>query len=320
MSTVKWSPITAIGCHSAPGTLIIGSPGGGKAVWDEEKVYTPSGVRTIKDIKVGDYLFGQNGKPTKVLEVYPQGKKLQLYKVVLIDGRTLICSEDHRFTVGKRSHGVDKFEVMTVGDLLNAGLLNSQNRHRYFLQNNKCIQYKERTFKVDPYVLGAFLGNGCKTNGRHLEFSSPTSEVPNKIAKLLSKSLNTTVKAFKTNADNYTWQFYYADKGEVPTKKLVWAKDIDKSYAKSTDAFSKRLDSFLDERSEELIENWSLVTTDDLSTLEERCTSACDSIDALEKRFSEFSNATDSKIEDLDKRLKALEEAEEDLEEAVAEE
>lgn len=97
-------------------------------------------------------------------------------------------------------------------------------------------------------------------------------------------------------------------------------KDIDKSYANTTDAFSKRLDSFLDERSEELIENWSLVTTDDLSALEERCTSACDSIDALEKRFSEYSNATDSKIEDLDKRLKAIEEAEEELKEAVVEE
>ena len=97
-------------------------------------------------------------------------------------------------------------------------------------------------------------------------------------------------------------------------------KDIDKSYANTTDAFSKRLDSFLDERSEELIENWSLVTTDDLTSLEERCTSACDSIDALEKRFGEYSSATDSKIEDLDKRLKALEEAEKELEEAEVEE
>ena len=93
-------------------------------------------------------------------------------------------------------------------------------------------------------------------------------------------------------------------------------KDIDKSYANTTDAFSKRLDSFLDERSEELIENWSLVTNDDLSSLEERYATACDSIEALEKRFSEFTNATDAKIEDLDKRLKALEEAEKDLEEA----
>lgn len=93
-------------------------------------------------------------------------------------------------------------------------------------------------------------------------------------------------------------------------------KDIDKSYANTTDAFSRRLDSFLDERSEELIESWSLVTTDDLSSLEERYATACDSIEALEKRFSEFTNATDAKIEDLDKRLKALEEAEKDLEEA----
>ena len=92
--------------------------------------------------------------------------------------------------------------------------------------------------------------------------------------------------------------------------------DIDKSYANTTDAFSRRLDSFLDERSEELIENWSLVTTDYLATLEERYTSACDSIDALEKRFGEYINKKKKKIEDLDKRLKALEEAEKDLEEA----
>ena len=93
-------------------------------------------------------------------------------------------------------------------------------------------------------------------------------------------------------------------------------KDIDKSYTNTTDAFSRRLDSFLDERSEELIENWSLVTTDDLATLEERYTSACDSIDALEKRFGEYINTTDAKIEDLDKRLKALEEAEKELAES----
>ena len=102
------------------------------------------------------------------------------------------------------------------------------------------------------------------------------------------------------------------EKKSVGDKIKYTFKDIDKSYANTTDAFSKRLDSFLDERSEELIENWS----EDLSTLEERCTAACDSIDALEKRFSEFTNATDSKIEDLDKRLKALEEAEKELDDA----
>ena len=107
----------------------------------------------------------------------------------------------------------------------------------------------------------------------------------------------------------------YKEKVSMGEKIKYTFKDIDKSYSNTTDAFSKRLDAFLDERSEELIENWSLVTTEDLSSLEERCVSACDSIDDLEKRFSEYSNVTNDKIEDLDKRLKALEEDSEILEE-----
>lgn len=90
-------------------------------------------------------------------------------------------------------------------------------------------------------------------------------------------------------------------------------KDIDMSSL-NTEAFSKRLDTFLDEKSEELIESWSLATKNDLETLEDRCTSACESIDDLEKRFSEYSNVTDEKIDDLDKRLKSIEKMEEELE------
>ena len=59
--------------------------------------------------------------------------------------------------------------------------------------------------------------------------------------------------------------------------------------------------------SEELIEDWSLVTKDDLSILEERCDTACESIDDLEKRFNDYQTHTDDNIADLDKRLKDLE-------------
>lgn len=104
------------------------------------------------------------------------------------------------------------------------------------------------------------------------------------------------------------------EKKSMSDRIKITIKDIDENYI-NTDAFSKRLDGFLDEKSEELIVNWSLVTQDDLGTLEQRSIQACENIDALEKRFSEYSNSTDEKIADLDARLKVIEEETKDLEE-----
>ncbi len=100
------------------------------------------------------------------------------------------------------------------------------------------------------------------------------------------------------------------EKVSTVDKIKISFKDIDMAAALNTDAFSKRLDAFLDEKSEELIESWALATTEDLSSLEERCELACNNIDDLEKRFSEYASATDSKLDDLEKRLKALEDEE----------
>ena len=76
----------------------------------------------------------------------------------------------------------------------------------------------------------------------------------------------------------------------------------------TTDAFSKKLNAFLDEKSEELIEDWSLVTKNDLESLEEKWNNTSQSIDDLEKRFEDYKKNTSEDIKDLDERLKALEE------------
>lgn len=122
-----------------------------------------------------------------------------------------------------------------------------------------------------------------------------------------SSSSNADVSNDSTTVDIDDESDEDEEKVSTVDKLKISIKDIDMAAALNTDAFSKRLDAFLDEKSEELIENWSLATTNDLSSLEERCELACNNIDDLEKRFSEYANVTDSKLEDLDNRLKALE-------------
>ncbi|MDL2246700.1 hypothetical protein LJB96_03690 [Methanobrevibacter sp. OttesenSCG-928-K11] len=98
------------------------------------------------------------------------------------------------------------------------------------------------------------------------------------------------------------------DDDESMSRKIkVKLSDIDMSSF-NTDAFSKKFDSFLDEKSDELIKDWDLATKKDLGLLEERFNSTSKSVDELENRFNKFKNESDEKFDDLENRIKALEE------------
>lgn len=77
---------------------IAGYAGTGKAQPLDTKIPTPEGFKYLGDLKVGDFVFDRQGKPTKVLGVFPQGKK-RVYRVKFEDGRESLCAGDHLWTV-----------------------------------------------------------------------------------------------------------------------------------------------------------------------------------------------------------------------------
>lgn len=101
---------------------------------------------------------------------------------------------------------------------------------------------------------------------------------------------------------------------ESMTKRIkVKLSDIDMSSL-NTDAFSNKIDAFLDAKSDQLIKDWSLATTNDLEELESKFSETTSNVDALEKNFNEFKKssaefqkATEEKLDDLDKRIESLE-------------
>ena len=103
------------------------------------------------------------------------------------------------------------------------------------------------------------------------------------------------------------------DKESMSKRIKVKLSDIDMSSI-STDAFSNKIDAFLDEKSDELIKDWCLATTDDLEELESKFMKTSNSVDALEKDYldfkkssEEFKRATEDKLVEIDKRIEALE-------------
>lgn len=149
-----------------------GGAGGGKAQPLDAKVYTPSGYKRMGDIVVGDIVLSPNGA-TKVTHIHPQGEK-KIYKFTFSDGATTRVTEDHLWDSWVSSRE-DRRRIRSTKDILG--------------MKSKVIipvataEFKKQDITIDPYVLGALLGDGGLT--KQLTFTSADQEIVDNLTKLL---------------------------------------------------------------------------------------------------------------------------------------
>lgn len=186
--------------------ILLANAGTGKGNWVECKVPTPQGIRRFGDLKEGDYVFDRLGFPTKILKVYPRGF-MDAYKVTLSDGRSTVVSLDHLWNVYRGVYS-KKIYTLELGQMLSEGVRKEDNRPnrvlgapRFYIPSHCARQYEEKKVTVDPYVYGAFIGNGCLTSD-YLEFSSDDEETVNKVALRMGFDYK------KRSVHNYTWDFF----------------------------------------------------------------------------------------------------------------
>ena len=74
--------------------ILKGPAGTSKAQPIDADILTPSGWVKMGDIAPGDYVYGRNGKPTRVVSIHPQGIK-EIFNVTFSDGTSTECTEDH---------------------------------------------------------------------------------------------------------------------------------------------------------------------------------------------------------------------------------
>lgn len=171
------------------GKLYIRSAGSGvgKAVPNYIRIPTPKGWTTVGEIKVGDYLFDRYGKPTKVLAIYPQKEKKQVYKVYFKSGRIAECCNEHLWSYyNSKSRYPNKLFTSTLQELINnpSGLQDSKGAYRFSIPVCEPVQYDEKEYSIDPYVMGLILGDGSfryQNNQKAFYFSSNDEELVEQI-------------------------------------------------------------------------------------------------------------------------------------------
>lgn len=81
---------------------ILGSTGSGKALGLDTPIPTPDGWTTMGDLKVGDLVFDERGKPTRVVFATETQLNRDCFEVVFSDGSVIIADADHRWLVEDR--------------------------------------------------------------------------------------------------------------------------------------------------------------------------------------------------------------------------
>ena len=189
--------------------LLIANAGSGKGHPNSEVLPTPNGYTQVGDIKVGDYVYDENGYPVKVIGVYPQGKK-HLYEAVFSDGTHVPCNDEHIWSVrGRWTHYKDgPYQNMTLRELMDAGIHRDQGRgdgsvvNNWFIPVNAPLYREEVQLPLDPYVLGVLIGDGCLTDTvRTLEISSNDESVIAEVAERIG------ALGYEQRRGCYSWIF-----------------------------------------------------------------------------------------------------------------
>lgn len=137
-------------------------PRHGKSIAHDQPILTPVGWRTHGDLQPGDYVFGPDGLPTRVLDV--SAEVAEVVPVSLSNGEVIYAHLNHEWTVYDRARG--EWRVMETRAIkrrvLRVGPEGRGGRFVFQLPDTAALEFPERELPLAPYVLGAWLGDGSQ--------------------------------------------------------------------------------------------------------------------------------------------------------------
>lgn len=177
--------------------------GSGKQQPLDARILTPTGWTTMGEAFVGMPIIGRDGKTYKVTGVFPQGKQ-PAYEVTFKDGTSTQCGLDHLWATKTKSERSTKksWKIRSLKEILELGLMCTQEPHswkavrgyrptlQFSIPLVSPIEFTEKDLPVDPYFLGALLGDGSLCNNSvALSVPDDKLEVLDKIKSKLSDNL-----------------------------------------------------------------------------------------------------------------------------------
>lgn len=127
-------------------------------------VPTPNGYTTIGNIKVGDFVLDEFGKPVEVEYISPVFIEHPCFKLTMDTGEEIIADAEHLWSVQdkhkRRGNTLSTLEMFAKQDL---GKPRGKYQEKAYRIPCTYAEYDEKELPIDPYLLGYWLGDGTSS-------------------------------------------------------------------------------------------------------------------------------------------------------------
>ena len=149
----------------------------GKALALDTPVPSPSGWTTMGALEPGDEVFDAWGMPTEVVAATGVMHGRECREVVFSDGTTVVADVDHLWeSWTKRSRSKQRPpEILTTADIERTLKADAKEYNHHVAQCDP-VRYPEKDLPVDPYVFGAWIGDGTTTQANLTSADAPVLE------------------------------------------------------------------------------------------------------------------------------------------------
>ena len=210
--------------------IVVEPPRHGKLISHDTPILTISGWKNHGELQVGDFVFGREGLPKRV--IWLSEEDFADNEISFSDGSSVQCHDLHEWVVFDRfKHEERKYDTRSIrGMKLECGpKFGRGHRYRLQLDSNVPLDLPERNLLIHPYMLGVWLGDGS-TDKNCITYSEKDNIVIEKLTKI--GYVPTTHNVHKTTGvfTDYIKRLY----GELVFLGLKGNKHIPQDYLLSS--------------------------------------------------------------------------------------
>src|SRR3972149_3477150 len=151
--------------HEIDRLMLLCPPQHGKQLAHSTPALTTSGWTTHGELRVGDYVWGSVGRPVEVIALSEES--LSTLEFEFSDGERIRCHPNHEWLVYDRQNARKAPKVMEAkaiaAESLWLGPKGRRSGRARFSVDWVAIDGIARSLPVEPYALGAWLGDGTSS-------------------------------------------------------------------------------------------------------------------------------------------------------------